>query len=216
MATTHETPGRPGVVVTFVDCEATSFSGYCSEVGIAQVWRGKPHAPPTANVFAHPDYDDIYILSDSRLVRVDAWLDDYLKWDAGAEKVTGISRELLREQGRPAREVADWLNGQLTGLTPYSDASHFDRRWIDQVFRVSGTKRRFDIWQMERLTKRWDVDTQAFFQHCKAEYNNLHGDAKPHRAAADAISWANIFLSCWREDLVNTPSLKKIFSLWWA
>ena len=211
MADNENKPRQSGVIVTFVDCEATSFSGYCSEVGIAQVWRGHPPASSTASITAHPELDNIFILSDSRLVRVDKWLEDYLKWDSGAEKVTGISRDLLKEQGRPASEVATWLNTELTGLTPYSDASYFDKRWIDQVFQVCGMKRRFNVAQMERLTQRWDVDTALFYKHCRQQYDTLHGDNKPHRAAADAISWANIFLSCWREENANKFSLRKLF-----
>ena len=212
MAEQNHKPHKTGVLVTIVDCEATSFSGYCSEVGIAQVWRGLPPASPTATVAPHPDLPDIYIASDSRLIRVDEWLDDYAKWDKAAEKITGISRQLLIEQGRPAWEVANWMNSELTGLTPYSDASYFDKRWIDQVFKVSKLKRRFDIVQMERMTSRWDVDSAAFYTQCRLQFEKLHGEGKPHRAAADAISWANIFLSCWREENAARFSFKKLFT----
>ena len=207
--------GHAGVVVTFVDCEATSFNGYCTEIGIAQVWKGRPDLGPDVEIIPVPDHPDIYIANDSRLVLVDAWMDDHLKWDPAAERITGISRELLKEQGRPAAEVAAWLNNRLAGLTTYSDASHFDRRWIDQVFKAGKAKRGFDVLQMERLINRWDVETEAFFVNSRKEYNTLHGDDKPHRAAADAINWARIFLDSWHEENAARFNWRKLFTIWW-
>ena len=215
MSEERTTPAHAAVLVTFVDCEATSFNGYCTEIGIAQVWKGRPDLGPDVEVNPVPDHPGMYIAHDSRLVLVDAWMDDYLKWDPAAERITGISRNLLKEQGRPAVEVAAWLNDRLAGLTTYSDARHFDRRWIDQVFKAGKTKRRFEVFQMEQLIERWDVDTEAFFVNSRKEHDTLHGIDKPHRAAADAINWAMIFLDSWREENATRFNWRKIFTFWW-
>jgi len=199
-----------GLLATFVDCEATSFNGYCTEIGFAQVWRGPPPVVNTATVERHPECDDLFIRSDSRLVRVEQWLDDYLKWDAAAEKITGISRALLLESGHPPHRVSAWLNDELAGSTSYSDARIFDSNWIDQVFRAAQAKRKFKIVQVERVTKRWDVDKRAFLDRCKGEYSVLHGDAKPHRAEADAVNWARIFINCWDHSLLERHLFAKI------
>ena len=209
MACAHTAKQEPTAVAAFVDCEATSFNGYCTEIGFAQVWRGRPPQTPGCLIEEQEGGGDIFIKSDSRLVRVDDWLDDYLKWDPAAEKITGISRALLLEQGHPAHHVAGWLNDQLGGGRLYSDARLFDANWIDQVFRAAKVKRGFKIVQMERLTRRGDVDRAAFTTLCQSQHERLHGEEKPHRAAADAISWAKIFVGSWRPDRANSFSLSR-------
>jgi len=199
------------ILASFVDCEATSFNGHCTEIGFAQVWLGRPLTQSPATVAAHPDFPSIFIRSNSSLVRVDRWMDDYLKWDPAAEKITGISRAMVLEQGKPAQEVALWLNAELSGLTTYSDAKRHDSNWIDQVFKVAGLKRGFKISQVERLTLRCDIDKAEFRAHCDRQFDTLHGEEKPHRAEADAISWAHVFAKCWRDVAPKKWSLAKLF-----
>ena len=42
---------------------------------------------------------------------------DWQHWDASAEALHGITRELLRRHGRPARWMAEQLNARLGGQT---------------------------------------------------------------------------------------------------
>ncbi len=198
------------ILATFVDCEATSLNGYCTEVGFAQVWQGLPPTGHTTKIDPVPDTDTLFIRSDSRLVCVEEWLDDYLKWDPAAEKMTGISRTMLLHSGYPANQVAIWLNDELAGLVVHSDARIFDSNWIDQVYGVAGMKRRFKIVQLERIAKRWDVNKSAFRGYCKGAFNTLHGSDKPHRAEADAVNWAKAFGQCWDEALLNRSLFAKL------
>jgi hypothetical protein len=201
-------------LATFVDCEATSLNGYCTEIGFAQVWQGHPPDSHSGTTKKLPDCEDLYVRSDSRLVCVEEWLDDYLKWDPAAEKMTGISRSMLLQTGYPANQVAIWLNHDLADLTVYSDARIFDTRWIDQVFHVAEIKRRFKIVQVERVKTRWDIDKKVFMAYCKSQFSTLHGDDKPHRAEADAVSWAYAFASCWDIDLLNRSLFAKLIGSW--
>jgi len=201
---------RSGILATFVDCEATSFSGYCTEIGFAQVCQGPPHQHGTARI---QHCAGLTIRSESRLIRVDDWLDDYLKWDPAAEEVTGISRTLLLDHGRPAAEVAAWLNEELEGLPVYSDAPRYDRGWIDGVFGVAGFKRRFTIVPIERMGWRKDIGRAEFRGLCDAQFDLLHGDQKPHRAEADAISWAQVFTRARRSEKHPESIFSKLIDL---
>ena len=202
--------GQSRVLATFVDCEATSFNGYCTEIGFAQVWHGPPSGGGTARTVP---FDALTIRSDSRLIRVERWLDDYLKWDPAAEEVTGISRAMVLEQGQPALSVAQWLNEELAGLTLYSDAHRYDSAWIDQVYDVAKLRRRFRVVPIERMGWRKDVGRAAFRAQCDGQFDLLHGEEKPHRAEADAISWARVFIRSWRGDTQSESFAAKLLDL---
>ena len=64
---------------------------------------------------------------------VEEWTD----WDPGAQAITGISRKLLREQGRPPAWVCERMNEVLAGRTLYSDAVLFDGFWLGVLFEQS-------------------------------------------------------------------------------
>ncbi|RME33609.1 MAG: hypothetical protein D6786_07205 [Gammaproteobacteria bacterium] len=64
---------------------------------------------------------------------VEEWTD----WDPAAQAITGISRRLLREQGRPPEWVCRRMNEALAGLTLYSDAVQFDGFWLGSLFEQS-------------------------------------------------------------------------------
>jgi hypothetical protein len=192
----HNDQTSPCVIASFMDCEATSFAGYCTEVGFAQVWRGCPPDRSAANVRPHADGENIFIRSHSKLVRVDRWLDDHLKWDPAAEKITGISQSLVRAEGRPALEVATWLNDEFSKTTVFSDATRHDKGWIDQVFKISGLRRRFRIAYVDGIARRPDINKTTYNEQCLQQFDKLHGRLKPHRAEADALLWADLFVSC--------------------
>ena len=76
-----------------------------------------------------------YVLPDGRaacmLVRPAlAWT----HWDAGAERMHGISRGTLAAHGRDAREVALRLNRDLGGHTVYCDGWAHDYSWLGALF----------------------------------------------------------------------------------
>jgi hypothetical protein len=60
--------------------------------------------------------------------------DGWDHWDESAEKIHGISREYLIENGKPVREVAIFLNDLCGGQTLYTDAWSFDSSWIGRLF----------------------------------------------------------------------------------
>lgn len=56
-------------------------------------------------------------------------------WSPDAEAITGISRPLLEQRGIPPRDVALWLNKELTGTELFSDWSRGDGPWLRSLFR---------------------------------------------------------------------------------
>ena len=59
-------------------------------------------------------------------------------WSPKAEKVHGISREMLARDGAPVRVVARELNRALEGRVAYSDAPGLDGWWCRQLFEAAG------------------------------------------------------------------------------
>lgn len=72
-------------------------------------------------------------------------VDDWQHWDASAEQVHGISRDALWQHGRPAREVAEWLNRDLAGRTVYCDAWAHDYPWLARLFDAAQIALRFRL-----------------------------------------------------------------------
>ncbi len=55
---------------------------------------------------------------------------DWTHWDARAESLHGISRQLLAQKGLPVQEVCLQLNQFLMGQTVYSDGWVVDDTWL--------------------------------------------------------------------------------------
>jgi hypothetical protein len=70
----------------------------------------------------------------SWLIRpTDRWLKSGF-WDPNAEKVHGLSREHLREHGRPAAEVAREVRATLKGKTLLSDYPEGEELWLGSLW----------------------------------------------------------------------------------
>lgn len=70
---------------------------------------------------------------------------DWQHWDASAEALHGISRELLRRHGKPARWMAEQLNARLAGQTVYCDGWGQDYSWLSRLFDAAGLPQRFKL-----------------------------------------------------------------------
>ena len=105
------TPSPPAGKVCVIDVEASGFGrgSYPIEVG--------------------------FVLADGRahctLIRPAA---HWTHWDDGASRLHGITRDTLRQHGRPAHSVATLLNQHLAGHTVYCDAWAHDYPWLAALF----------------------------------------------------------------------------------
>ncbi|MDP2005654.1 MAG: hypothetical protein Q8K45_08250 [Rubrivivax sp.] len=124
-----------------------------------------------------------YVLPDGRatcmLVRPAA---EWTHWDAGAERVHGITRSVLATHGRDAREVALALNHDLHGQTVYCDGWAHDYTWLAALFEQAGFSPAF---KLESVGALLDDEHLAQLDGARREALAELG-LKRHRASNDA------------------------------
>ncbi|WP_438265460.1 3'-5' exonuclease [Cobetia amphilecti] len=109
--------------------------------------------------------------------------DEWVHWDPKAELLHGISRARLAREGRPVREVAQWVNDELgeAGIA-YSDSWGYDNTWLSLLFYHAGMLPRFRLEALRRL-----LDEEQL--NCWAELKEAviaEGGIQRHRAGDDA------------------------------
>lgn len=103
-------------------------------------------------------------------------------WDGAAERLHGLSRELLQRHGRPPAEVAALLNRHLAGATIYCDSWAHDYAWLAILFEEAGMRPAF---QLRHLHELLDEAAAAHWDHaCDDIRASLH--IERHRASSDA------------------------------
>lgn len=113
------------------------------------------------------------------LVRPEA---HWTHWDAQAETVHHIPRNLLLERGRPAPEIAHQLNARLEGHTVYSDGWANDYSWLGALFDAANQSPRFKLESLRALLNEAEADQ---WHQVKAQISRERG-AQRHRASSDA------------------------------
>ncbi|QNI04131.1 hypothetical protein HXW73_15005 [Halomonas sp. SH5A2] len=110
-------------------------------------------------------------------------LDEWTHWDPKAELLHGISRERLRREGFPVRQVARWLNDELSdeGMA-YSDSWGYDNTWLSLLFHHAGMLPGF---RLEALRILLSEDQQALWSDTKEAVIAERGIHR-HRAGDDA------------------------------
>lgn len=108
-------------------------------------------------------------------------LPEWDHWDRDAAAVHGIEREILCSRGKPAREVAVWLNDHLAGQVVYSDGWAQDNTWVSRLFDDVGVLMRFRIQTIRYLL---DEQQLPFWLEARKQAVGVVGDR--HRASADA------------------------------
>lgn len=76
---------------------------------------------------------------------------DWDDWDPEAEAIHWISRDLLRDEGKPVGWVATRLNAVLAGRVVYCDAPAFDQFWLRRLFQAADMKPAFQLGSF------WDI-----------------------------------------------------------
>lgn len=130
-----------------------------------------------------------YVLPDGRgyctLIRPEpAWT----HWDGDAARLHGITRDLLRNHGRTALDVARHLNGALAGRTVYTDGWNHDYTWLAVLFEAAATQPSF---RLENLRQLLDEREAECWHDIKRGVEQAQ-DAQRHRASTDArvLQWA--------------------------
>ena len=103
-------------------------------------------------------------------------------WDAAAQAVHHISREVLLSHGKPAPEVARALNQQLRGRTIYSDGWANDYTWLSLLFDEAELTPAFKLDNLRSLLD----EQQANAWHACKESVMAEMNLPRHRASTDA------------------------------
>ncbi len=106
-------------------------------------------------------------------------------WDAAAENLHGISREILISQGKAARLVAEAINEAMVGTNGllYSDAAEWDVDWIRTLFSAVGAIPEFHILPVS------DLFTDTEFRRFQCKYDEIAGSGKYRRHRAEPDIW---------------------------
>lgn len=109
---------------------------------------------------------------------------DWTHWDPAAEKMHGISRDILQSHGKPLREVAAQLNAMLEGRTLYSDGWVVDKPWLTTLFHAARINMAFHVSPLELILSEFQMT------HWHLTKDRVIGEmaARRHRASYDA--WA--------------------------
>jgi hypothetical protein len=150
-----------------IDVEASGFGqgSYPVEVGVALA-DGSRHC---------------YLVAPAR---------QWKSWDEEAERIHGISRELLLTHGRPLQDVAWRLNELLRNKTAYSDAWSFDMSWIGKLYDAANMRQDFRVADISELIDEGQHGRWAELKQQVAAELGL----RRHRASGDA----RILQETWR------------------
>ena len=107
---------------------------------------------------------------------------DWVHWDAEAEKIHRISRDILETYGRPLRDVAETLNELLASRTVYSDGWVVDKPWLTTLFHAARTEMQFRVSPLELIL----TEAQMAAWHGEKDRVAAAMDLSRHRASHDA------------------------------
>lgn len=130
-------------------------------------------------------------LADGRLLsRLIKPLDHWTHWQESAEKVHGISRDRLFDEGVDPREFAIELNNLLENETVYTDGWGVDRSWLALLFYEAGVIQRFKLESVYTLLSEEQMDGWSDHRDRVLEFTGM----VPHRAGTDAVIVQDTYL----------------------
>lgn len=103
-------------------------------------------------------------------------------WDPEAERLHHVTRDILADHGKPAREVAGTLNERLRDAVVYSDGWANDFSWLGLLYDEVGLRPAF---RLENLRRILSEEEAAGWHATKAAVLAAAPQAR-HRASADA------------------------------
>jgi len=119
-------------------------------------------------------------------------------WDVDAERIHGISRNLLQSCGRMAADVADQLNSRLEGRSVYCDNWAHDYAWLARLFDSASLRPHFQLRHLRELLD--ERAAEAFDDTRDIVERSLQ--LRRHRASSDArvlqLSIARVWQSAGR------------------
>lgn len=156
-------------MLDFLDIEASGFGrgSYPIEVGVATS-EGRCHC---------------FLIKPAR---------DWIHWDDSAEKVHGISRELLFTRGVSINDVTQQLNELLVGRTLYTDAWGYDSPWMMRLYDAADCWPSFKIESLltqltENQCNQWHNARQRAFEKLSQQRHRASVDARAAQLAYEML-----------------------------
>ncbi len=103
-------------------------------------------------------------------------------WDPEAERLHHVTRSILADHGKPAREVAAILNERLHDEVVYSDGWANDFSWLGLLYDEVGLRQAFRVENLRRILSEEEA---AGWHAAKAAVLASAPQAR-HRASTDA------------------------------
>jgi hypothetical protein len=114
-----------------------------------------------------------------RLIRPEP---DWVHWEPAAEAIHELDRDTLVRAGRPAAEVAHWLNGLLQGRVVYSDAWGQDYTWLSRLYDAAQSRPTFRLEALAGLL----AEPEMSIWHAVRDAVESRLGERRHRASTDA------------------------------
>jgi len=108
---------------------------------------------------------------------------DWNHWDADAEKVHRIARDILETYGKPIHEVAAHLNKLLAQRTVYTDGWVVDKPWLTTLFHEAQIEMSFRVSPLEMILseqqmERWHDAKRGLLAEVKNHRHRASFDAR--------------------------------------
>src|SRR5690606_33313373 len=122
-------------------------------------------------------------------------------WDARAEKVHGITRNLLMRSGADVGHVCQELNRRLAGLTLYSDGWVTDKEWMNKLYEAGRLQPSFRLSAIENIQS----ECQHLMWDQVLEQMRRESNVQRHRASSDAEFIQQVFMRT--QSLCDQPKM---------
>jgi hypothetical protein len=104
-------------------------------------------------------------------------------WDQQAEKIHGISRDLIETRGIPINELAATINKLIKNTTVYSDAWSNDSSWLALLFEHADSPQYFHMDTIRSILSEeqlacWDKTKELVIEELKLQRHRASADAK--------------------------------------
>lgn len=134
-----------------------------------------------------------FVLPDGRtMCRLVKPVEGWTHWDGAAERLHGLTRDLIERHGQPAEVVAALLNDHLRGSTVYCDNWAHDYAWLAILYEVAGCSPTFRLRHLRELMD--DRQASLWDAACASARAQQGGNAR-HRASQDARLLQQAFAS---------------------
>jgi len=117
---------------------------------------------------------------------------DWVHWDASAQALHGITRELLLKNGRSVGWMAAEINQRLAGQTVYCDGWGHDYAWLSRLYDAADLQPSFRLDDLRRLLSedeaaRWHDITVAVRSRQNFTRHRASNDARVLQLALEAV-----------------------------